>query len=171
MAMDGEAYEMTDAGEMRVAGGTDATGGARDDGPSLDATKRRVLEAASAGRERETPVSPASEGDTERAGKSSDGTWDAVTALIEAMEAGHATALRGRDIRMLRKAVKMSARELAKRLGYTESAIYDWETERHFCPPNRYLALLDAILGWREEQEHWMALIHKDVRALQRRQE
>ncbi len=162
---------MTDAGEMRAASGTDAEGDARGSGPSLDATKRRVLEAAGAGRARETPVSPAGEGGADREGRSNEGTWDAVIALLEAMEAGHATALRGRDIRALRRSVRMSARDLAKRLGYTESAIYDWETERHFCPPSRYLSLLDALLGWREEQEQWMALIHKDLRALLRREE
>lgn len=166
--MDDEADEMNEAGKMREARDTDAEADAQDGQPSLNATKRRVLEAAGAGKERETP---ASEDDVDREGRSGNGAWDTVIALIEAMEAGEATALRGRDIRALRKVVRMPARELAKRLGYTESAIYDWETERHFCPPGRYLSLLDAILGWREEQERWMALIHKDLRALLRREE
>ncbi len=161
---------MTDAGEMRAASGSDGEGDARGSEASLDATKRRMLEAAGAARERETPVSPAGEGGADRAGRSKDGTWDEVIARIEAMEAGHANALRGRDIRALRRSVRMSARDLAKRLGYTESAIYDWETERHVCPPNRYLSLLDAILGWREEQEQWMALIHKELRAMRKRE-
>lgn len=169
--MDDEAYEMTDAGEMRAARGTDAEGDARGGESSLDAMKRRMREAAGAGREQETPLSPSGEGGTEREGRSNAAAWDAVIALVEAMEAGHAPALRGRDIRTLRRAVRMSARDLAKRLGYTESAIYDWETERHYCPPNRYLSLLDAILGWQEEQEHWLTLIHKDLRALLRREE
>lgn len=169
--MDDEADEMNEAGKMREARDTDAEADAQDGQPSLNATKRRVLEAAGAGKERETPASPASEDDVDREGRSGNGAWDTVIALIEAMEAGEATALRGRDIRALRKVVRMPARELAKRLGYTESAIYDWETERHFCPPGRYLSLLDAILGWREEQERWMALIHKDLRALLRREE
>ena len=169
--MDDEADEMNEASEMREAGDIDAEDDAHDGQPSLDATKRRVLEAAGVGKERETPASPVSEDDADREGKSGNGAWDTVIALLEAMEAGEATALRGSDIRALRKAMRMPARELAKRLGYTESAIYDWETERHCCPPSRYLSLLDAILGWREEQEHWMALIHKDLRALLRREE
>lgn len=169
--MDDEAYRMDGAREMGEAGDTDARADAEEGQPSLDETKRRVLKAAGADRERETSASPASAGEPARAGRSIDSAWDAVIALIEAMEAREATELRGRDIRALRRALRMPARELAQRLGYTESAVYDWETERRFCPPNRYLSLLDAILGWQEEQERWMALIHKDVWARRKHEE
>lgn len=162
---------MGDAREMSEANSTEAKAGTEGSQPLLDATKRRVLKAAGADRGQETAAPPAREGDADLAGRNAGGTWDTVMALIEAMEAGAATALRGRDIRAMRREVRMPARELAKRLGYTESAIYDWETERHFCPPSQYLSLLDAILGWREEQKRWMALIHKDLRALHRREE
>lgn len=170
MAMDGEAFTGSGASEMSEANSNGAKADARDGQPSLDATKRRVLDAASADRGREPSTSPARVGDADQAGRRIDGAWDTVIALIEAMEAGEATALRGRDIRALRKAIRMPARELAKRLGYNQSAVYDWETERHACPPNRYLSLLDAILGWQEEQERWVALFHKDLRALRRRE-
>ncbi|MGZ3598883.1 MAG: helix-turn-helix domain-containing protein [Ktedonobacterales bacterium] len=162
---------MGDAREMSEANTTKAKAGTEEGQPLLDATKRRVLKAAGADRRQEISGPPASERDADQAGRNAVGAWDTVIALIEAMEASEATALRGRDIRALRRAVRMPARELAKRLGYTESAVYDWETERHSCPPSRYLSLLDAILGWREEQERWMALIHKDLRALHRREE
>src|SRR5437879_63919 len=133
---------MGDAREMSEANTTEAKAGTEEGQPLLDATKRRVLEAAGADREQETPAPPASESEADLAGRNAGGAWDTVMALIEAMEAGEANALRGRDIRALRRAVRMPARELAKRLGYTESAVYDWETERHFCPPSRYLSLL-----------------------------
>lgn len=169
VAMDDEAYEMADVRDMGKANDADAKAGTEKDRSSLDATKRRVLKAAETDRGGEAPAPQASERTAGRAGRISGGAWDAVIRLIEAMEADEAAALRGRDIRALRRAVHMPARELAQRLGYTESAVYDWETERHACPPSRYIALLDAMLGWREEQERWMALIHKDLRALRRR--
>lgn len=161
--MNDETNEVDEVGESGKASKTTTTGAAAGQ-PSLGATMRRILEMAELDRERGVPGPLVGEGGADQSRRS----VETVIALIEAMEANEATALRGRDIRALRKAVHMSARELAKRLGYTESAIYDWETERHCCPPSRYLSLLDAILGWREEQEHWMALISKDLRAHRR---
>lgn len=142
-----------------------------DEAYEMDDTRETSdADAAGADREGEAPTPQASESTAERAGRDIGGAWDMVLALIEAVEAGKVVTLRGRDIRALRRAVRMPARELAQRLGYTESAVYDWETERHSCPPSRYLALLDAMLGWQAEQEQWMTLIHKDLRALRRRE-
>lgn len=66
-----------------------------------------------------------------------------------------APPLTGVDLPELRRRVGLSQAELARRLGYTRSALWHWESGRRDIPPEQVLRIVDLLSAAAIEGEEW----------------
>lgn len=92
----------------------------------------------------------------------------AMRATVSAPADELTPTLTGDELRELRLRVNLSQSELARRLGYSRSAICRWERAGHRAsiPAAHVNLVLDTLLAARQQQEAWRQQLNELTRLL-----